>query len=146
MKVKPNFIKVSHEKGELRIVPRGGFKWAQLQFEDFKGGIIDVSPQLFGKFLVLGVSKEVDSQTARNILELLQGEIPKLYRLRNFLLREPPEAVLRRSPKRSCVGSAWKRLNCIAKMIGTTTESASLMEVMRSVPAGNLRQGLGADT
>ena len=91
MKVKPNFIKVSHEKGELRIVPRGGFKWAQLQFEDFKGGIIDVSPQLFGKFLVLGVSKEVDSQTARNILELLQGEIPKLYRLRNFLLREPPE-------------------------------------------------------
>jgi hypothetical protein len=91
VKARPCFLKVSHEKGALRIVPCGGDKWARLKFEDFRGEAIWVSPQLFGKFLVLGVSKEIDSQTARNILELLQEEIPKLYRLRNFLLREPPE-------------------------------------------------------
>jgi hypothetical protein len=90
VKVKPNFIKVSHEKGTLKVVPCGGNKWAHLKF-DLRGEGIWVSPQLFGKFLVLGVSKEIDSQIARNILELLQEDIPKFYRLRNFLLREPPE-------------------------------------------------------
>ena len=91
VKVKPTFLKVSHEKGTLKVVPCGGNKWAHLKFEDFRGEGIWVSPQLFGKFLVLGVSKEIDSQTARSILELLQEDIPKLYALRNFLLREPPE-------------------------------------------------------
>jgi hypothetical protein len=91
VKAKPNFLKVSHVKGTLQIVPCGGDKWAHLKFEDFRGEGIWVSPQLFGKFLVLGVSKEVDSQTARNILELLQGDLPKFYKLRNFLLKEPPE-------------------------------------------------------
>jgi len=91
VKVKPNFLKVSHEKGTLRVLPCGMDGWARLSFEDFRGGGIRVSPQLFGKFLVLGVSKEIDSQTARNILELLQEDIPKFYKLRNFLLREPPE-------------------------------------------------------
>jgi hypothetical protein len=91
VKVNPTFLKVSHEKGTLKVVPCGKNVWAWLSFEDTSGEIIWVSPQLFGKFLVLGVSKEVDPQTARNILELLQEDIPKLYRLRNFLLEEPPE-------------------------------------------------------
>jgi hypothetical protein len=91
VKVKPSFLKVSSEKGTLQLVPYERNVWAGLRFKDFGGDVINVSPQLFGKFLVLGVSKEVDSQTARNILELLQEDIPKFYRLRNFLLREPPE-------------------------------------------------------
>ncbi|MFZ8787862.1 SWIM zinc finger family protein [Thermocrinis sp.] len=91
VKVKPNFIKVSHEKGTLKVVPVGGYRWAELIFKDFRGEIIRVAPQLFGKFLVLGVSKEIDPQTARNILELLQEEVPKFYRLKAFLLKEPPE-------------------------------------------------------
>ncbi len=91
VKAKPNFLKVSHEKGSLQIVPCGKNVWAGLSFEDFRGEVIRVSPQLFGKFLVLGVSKEIDPQTARNILELLQEDIPKFYRLKDFLLREPPE-------------------------------------------------------
>jgi hypothetical protein len=90
VKVKPSFLKVSHEKGTLKVVPCGGDKWGRLKFE-FEGEGIWVSPQLFGKFLVLGVSKEIDPQTARNILELLQEDLPKLYRLKDFLLKEPPE-------------------------------------------------------
>jgi hypothetical protein len=90
VKVKPSFLKVSHEKGTLKVVPCGGDRWARLKFE-FGGEDIWVSPQLFGKFLVLGVSKEIDSQTARNILELLQEDLPKFYKLRAFLLKEPPE-------------------------------------------------------
>jgi hypothetical protein len=91
VKAKPSFLKVSHEKGTLNVVPCEKNEWAELLVEDFKGEFIRVSPQLFGKFLVLGVSKEIDSQTARNILELLQEEIPKFYKLKDFLLREPPE-------------------------------------------------------
>jgi hypothetical protein len=91
VKVKPSFLKVSHEKGTLQVVPCGKNVWAWMSLKDTRGEIIWISPQLFGKFLVLGVDKEIDSQTARNILELLQEDIPKLYRLRNFLLKESPE-------------------------------------------------------
>ncbi|MCI4454897.1 MAG: hypothetical protein JHC25_08185 [Thermodesulfobacterium sp.] len=92
VKVKPNFLKVAREKGELSIVPFEKNEWAGLSLKDFRGEIVKVSPQLFGKFLALGVNKEVDSQTARNILELLQGDISKFYTLKAFLLKEPPES------------------------------------------------------
>jgi hypothetical protein len=91
VKVKPRFLKVAHEKRALEIVPYEKNEWARISFKDFRGEVIKVSPQLFGKFLVLGVDKEIDSQTARNILELLQEDIPKFYRLKGFLLKEPPE-------------------------------------------------------
>jgi hypothetical protein len=91
VKVKPSFLKVSHEKGTLNVVPCGKNAWAWMSLKDIRGEIIWIAPQLFGKFLVLGVDKEIDPQTARNILELLQEDLPKLYTLRNFLLREPPE-------------------------------------------------------
>ncbi|MFZ8860738.1 MAG: SWIM zinc finger family protein [Thermocrinis sp.] len=82
-------LKVSSVQGLPNVVPSEAGK--RIYFYSHGGEEIILFPQLFGKFLVLGVNKEIDPQTARNILEFLRGDIPKFHTLRQFLLREVPE-------------------------------------------------------
>jgi hypothetical protein len=82
-------LKVSSVQGAPNVVPVEAGE--RIYFHLHGGGEIVLLPQLFGKFLVLGVNKEIDPQTARNILEFLRGDIPKFHNLRQFLLREVPE-------------------------------------------------------
>jgi len=82
-------LKVSSVQGTLNVVPVEAGK--RIYFRQHGGKEIVLFPQLFGKFLVLGVSREIDPQTARNILEFLRGDIPKFHTLRQFLLKEVPE-------------------------------------------------------
>ncbi len=82
-------LKVSSVQAPPNVVPVEAGE--RIYFYHHGGGEIVLYPQLFGKFLVLGVSKEIDPQTARNILEFLKGDIPKFHNLRKFLLREVPE-------------------------------------------------------
>jgi hypothetical protein len=89
VKVKLNPLKVSSEQGAPKVVPIEAGE--RIYFRQHGGGEIVLFPQLLGKFLVLGVNKEIDPQTAGNILEFLRGDIPKFHTLRKFLLREVPE-------------------------------------------------------
>ncbi len=82
-------LKVSSVQAPPNVVPVEAGE--RIYFYHHGGGEIVLYPQLFGKFLVLGVSKEIDPQTARNILEFLRGDIPKFHTFRKFLLREVPE-------------------------------------------------------
>ncbi len=93
--LQPNFLEVSPfpTKGALKVVPDTLF-WKRtespLVWAAGRDKII-MSPQLFGELLVLGVNKKIDPQTARSILELLRADLPRFYRLRDFVLREVPE-------------------------------------------------------
>uniref|UniRef100_A0A7C5WZ54 SWIM-type domain-containing protein n=1 Tax=Thermocrinis ruber TaxID=75906 RepID=A0A7C5WZ54_9AQUI len=82
-------LKVSSEQGMPNVVPYDAGE--RIYFRRHDGEKVILSPQLFGKFLVLGVNEEIDPQTARTVLEFLRGDIPKFYALKDFLLREVPE-------------------------------------------------------
>jgi hypothetical protein len=94
-------LKVSSVQGALNVVPVEAGE--RIYFYQHGGEEIVLLPQLFGKFLVLGVNKEIDPQTARNILEFLRGDIAKFHTLRQFLLKEVPEG----SSEKTAQGPMW---------------------------------------
>jgi|YNPBryunderm2012_1023409.scaffolds.fasta_scaffold22442_1 hypothetical protein len=89
--LKPNFLKVSPSpvEGILRGVPYGAN--IGIAFEGPNRADIRLRPQIYGRFLVLGVNQELSPQTARAVLEFLRKDMPRFYKLRAFLLREVPE-------------------------------------------------------
>ncbi len=97
--VRPNFIKVSTSpiEGTLRVVPYGAH--TGLSFEGPSGADIRLRPQIYGKFLVLGVNQSLSPQVARAVLEFLRKDMPRFYRLRAFLLREVPEGSSERTAR-----------------------------------------------
>jgi hypothetical protein len=94
-------LKVSSVQGALNVVPVEAGE--RIYFYQHGGEEIVLLPQLFGKFLVLGVNREIDPQTARNILEFLRGDIAKFHTLRQFLLKEVPEG----SSEKTAQGPMW---------------------------------------
>ena len=87
--LKLKFLKVSPTEGTLKVVPCG--VGTGLAFTGPNGADIRLRPQIYGRFLVLGVNQELSPQTARAILEFLRKDVPRFYKLRDFLLREVPE-------------------------------------------------------
>ena len=96
-KVKPSFLEVSSlpTEGALLMVPDwvywGSTRIPAVWENSTSGERITLFPQLFGDTLVLGVDRKIAPKTARSILELLRADIPRLHRLRDFVLREVPE-------------------------------------------------------
>jgi len=90
--VKLNPLKVSSILWLTHLVPYIPYDQPTvLAFESGSGEKFKVLPQLFGKFLVLGVDRELHPAYARAVLEYLRGDVPKFYALRDFLLRGIPE-------------------------------------------------------
>jgi len=87
----------SSTEGALYVVPYGAN--LGLAFAGPDGADIRLRPQLYGKFLVLGVNQEISPQTARAVLEFLRRDMPRFYRLRAFLLREVPEGSSERTAR-----------------------------------------------
>jgi hypothetical protein len=81
-------LKVSPSVGEVRLAPyRANIG---LAFTGPDGEDIRLLPQLYGRFLALGVNQELSPQVARAVLDYLRADMPRFYRLRAFLLREVP--------------------------------------------------------
>jgi hypothetical protein len=90
--LRPNFLKVSSflsTEGALRLVPYGAN--IGMAFEGSGRTDIRLRPQVYGKFLVLGVNQELSPQVARAVLEFLRKDMSRFYKLRAFLLSEVPE-------------------------------------------------------
>jgi hypothetical protein len=117
VKVKLNPLKVSSVQGAPKVVPIEAGE--RIYFRQHGGGEIVLFPQLLGKFLVLGVNKEIDPQTARNILEFLRGDIPKFHTLREFLLRrEVPEGSSEKTAQAKLLWFAPDRADILSEESG----------------------------
>jgi hypothetical protein len=89
--LRPNLLKVSTSplpEGEFQVVPYRAHTELALTGPD--GEDIRLLPQLYGRFLVLGVNQALSPQVARAVLELLRADIPRFYNLRDFLLGKVP--------------------------------------------------------
>jgi len=109
-------LKVSSVQEALNIVPVEAGE--RVYFYRHGGEEIILFPQLFGKFLVLGVNREIDPQTARNILEFLRGDIPKFHTLRQFLLREVPEGSSEKTAQAKLLWFAPERVDILSEESG----------------------------
>jgi hypothetical protein len=90
----------------------------RIYFYSHGGEEIVLSPQLLGKFLVLGVNKEIGPQTARNILEFLMADMPKFHTLRHFLLREIPEGSSEKTAQAKLLWFAPERVDILSEESG----------------------------
>jgi len=116
VKVKLNSLKVSSVGGAPNVVPSEAGE--RIYFHLHGGGEIVLLPQLFGKFLVFGVNKEIDPQTARNVLEYLRGDIPKFHTLRKFLLREIPEGSSEKTAQAKLLWFTPERVDILSEESG----------------------------
>jgi len=121
-------LKVSSTQGTLNVLPVEAGE--RIYFYSHGGEEIILSPQLLGKFLVLGVNKEIDPQTARNILEFLRADMPKFHTLRQFLLREVPEGSSEKTAQAKLLWFAPKRVDILS-------EESGLIYRVRILEGGN---------
>jgi len=121
-------LKVSSIQGTLNVLPSEAGE--RIYFHRHGGEDIVLFPQLFGKFLALGVNKEIDPQTARNILEFLRGDIPKFYTLRQFLLREVPEGSSEKTAQAKALWFTPERVDILS-------EESGLIYRVRILEGGN---------
>jgi len=116
VKVKLHPLKVPSVQGALNVVPVEAGERIYFYWHD--GGEIVLLPQLFGKFLVLGVNREIDPQTARNILEFLRGDVPKFHNLRHFLLREVPDGSSEKTAQAKLLWFTPERVDLLSEESG----------------------------
>lgn len=128
VKLRLRFLKVSSVQGTLNVVPSEAGE--RIYFYQHGGEEIVLSPQLFGKFLALGVNKEVDPQTARNILEFLRGDMSKFHTLRHFLLKEIPEGSSEKTAQAKLLWFTPERVDILS-------EESGLIYKVRILEGGN---------
>jgi hypothetical protein len=116
VKLRLRSLKVSSTQGALNVVPVSAGE--RIYFHRHGGEEIILFPQLLGKFLVLGVNKEIDPQTARNILEFLRADIPRFYVLRHFLLREIPEGSSEKTAQAKLLWFSPERVDILSEESG----------------------------
>jgi hypothetical protein len=116
VKQRLNSLKVSSVQGALNVLPVEAGE--RIYFYSHGGEEIILFPQLLGKFLVLGVNKEIDPQTARNVLEFLRADMPKFHTLRHFLLREIPEGSSEKTAQAKALWFAPDRADILSEESG----------------------------
>jgi len=121
-------LKVSSVQGTPNVVPVEAGE--RIYFYCHSGEEIILFPQLFGKFLVLGVNREIDPQTARSILEFLRGDISKFHTLRHFLLREVPEGSSEKTAQAKLLWFTPERVDILS-------EESGLIYRVRILEGGN---------